>query len=59
MNWMKAVIAGAGGGIVVTIYQWLVHGFIMSNTYMKYNTVFSQEPSNPLWFFLVGIVVPS
>ncbi len=56
MNWIKAVIAGAVGGIVVNIYSGLVHGFIMGSTYQKY-AVFAQEMPSMFWFFLVSIMV--
>lgn len=38
MNWMKVVIAGV---VAVNLYNWLMHGFIMGSTYMKYDTVFA------------------
>lgn len=41
MNWMKVVIAGVVGGVAVNLYNWLMHGFIMGSTYMKYDTVFA------------------
>ncbi|MFQ5751853.1 MAG: hypothetical protein ACE5HI_07635, partial [bacterium] len=57
MNWTKAVIAGVVGGIVVNIYAFLVHGFIMRATYEKYE-VFGVAPApSPVWFFVVAIVV--
>ncbi len=55
MNWTKALLTGVVGGIVVCIYNFLVHGFIMGATYTKY-PVFRQGAS-PIWFFVVAIVV--
>lgn len=56
MNWTKAIVAGVVGGVVLTIADFVMHGMIMSNTYMKYS-VFTQEEANPAYFFLVGIVI--
>jgi hypothetical protein len=56
VNWTKAIIAGVVGGVVVNIADFVMHGMIMSNTYMKY-AVFTQEEANPLHFFLVAIVI--
>ena len=56
MNWMKAILAGVVGGVVVTIYNFLVHSYIMGATYEKYE-VFAVEPANPIWFFVVGVVI--
>lgn len=57
MNWMKAVIAGVVGGIAVNLYSWLMHGIIMSATYTKYDTVFTQGDGSPLPFFAIAITV--
>lgn len=57
MNWTKVVIAGLVGGIVMNLADYVMHGFILAETYAKYDTVFSQEPANPLHFFLVAICV--
>ena len=56
MNWTKAIIAGVVGGVVVNIADFVMHGMIMSNTYMSYS-VFAQEEANPAHFFLVAIVI--
>jgi hypothetical protein len=56
MSWSKAVLAGAAGGVVLTLADWVMHGFIMAQAYTKYE-VFSQEPANPLHFFVVGICI--
>lgn len=57
MNWTKALIAGVVGGIVVNIYDFVMHGIIMGNTYREYSTVFTQEQANPVWFFVVAIFI--
>ncbi len=56
MNWIKILIAGFVGGLVVNIYDWLVHGFIMGATYTKY-AAFTQEEASPIWFFVVSIAI--
>jgi hypothetical protein len=56
MNWTKAILAGVVGGIVATAANFVMHGMIMANTYMKY-PVFTREQANPLYFFLVGICI--
>lgn len=57
MNWSKAIIAGVVGGIVMTIADYVMHGIIMANTYMKYPEVFRQDDAGVHYFFLVGIMV--
>ncbi len=56
MNWSRAILAGVVGGIVVSVANFVMHGIIMANTYMKY-PVFTQEEANPLWFFLIAILI--
>ncbi|RMF64715.1 MAG: hypothetical protein D6743_09005 [Calditrichaeota bacterium] len=56
MNWSKAVIAGVVGGIVVSIYNFVMHGVIMGSTYSKYSA-FTQQEANPVWFFVVAIAI--
>lgn len=57
MNWMKALVAGVAGGIVVTVVNFVIHGFIMANTYLKYPIFAVQEPANPVHFPLVAIFI--
>ncbi len=57
MNTGKALLAGVVGGIVVNIYDFVMHGIIMAGTYVKYDTVFTQEEANPVWFFVVAIAI--
>lgn len=56
MNWSKVVIIGVVGGIVTWLYNFLMHGIIMSGAYAG-NAVFVQpeDGSNPLWFLLVQV----
>ena len=57
MNWSKAIIAGIVGGIVMTLADYVMHGVIMKNTYMKYSEVFRQDDAGVHYFFFVGIMV--
>lgn len=57
MNWIRALIAGVVGGIIVWVYNFLVHGFIMSATYEKFD-VFAVAPEpNRIWFVVVAITI--
>lgn len=56
MNWTKALVAGLVGGIAVNFYEFLVHGFVMADTYMKY-PVFDKEQANPVWFVLLSVLL--
>ena len=55
MNWTKVLIAGVVGGIAMTISDYVLHGMVMAPTYTGLPAVFSQEQSNPGWFFVIGI----
>ena len=56
MSWTRALIAGIAAGIVTTLADWVMHGVIMGPTYAKY-PVFTQEAANPVWFFVIGILI--
>jgi hypothetical protein len=56
MNWIKAILAGVVGGIVVNIYDFLMHGYVMASTYEKF-PIFDVEPANPVWFFVVAVMM--
>lgn len=56
MNWTKAILAGVVGGVVMNLGDWVMHGFIMGNTYGKY-AIFGREPAHPLHFFLVAVCI--
>jgi hypothetical protein len=57
MNWTKIVGAGVVAGIVINLVDFVLHGLVMADTYRKYSDVFSQEQANPIWFFVVAIVM--
>jgi hypothetical protein len=57
MNWSKTIIAGVVGGIVMTLYDSVMHGMIMAGAYRKYPEVFRQNDAGVHYFFLVGIMI--
>lgn len=56
MNWTRIVVAGLAAGIAANIADFVMHGFILRNTYMEY-PVFSQEQANPLLFLVVSVCI--
>ena len=57
MNWTRVLLGGAAAGIVTNIADFVMHGQIMANTYMKYTQVFSRTQANPLWFLLISLCI--
>ncbi len=57
MNWSKVIIAGIAGGIVMTIADFIMHVFILGNTYTRYPEVFRQDDAGVHYFLFVGILV--
>ena len=57
MNWSKVLIAGIAGGIAMNVAEFVMHGLILANTYMKYPEVFSQTEANPLYFLAIAVLV--
>ncbi len=55
MNWSKAFISGIVGGIALWVYNFLMHGLIMANTYAKYDAF--RQDANPVWFVVVTVLV--
>ena len=56
MNWIKIMLAGAVGGLVVMIYNFVAHGLILGATYTDH-PAFRQDQANPLWFLLIAVAV--
>ncbi len=56
MNWSKAVVAGLAGGVVNAVYEFIMHGMIMGNTYKSLPQVFRQD-ANPMWFTVIAILM--
>ncbi len=57
MNWTKTILAGVAAGFVTSLVNYLLHGVIMADTYVRYSDVFSQEQASPLFFFAVAIAI--
>lgn len=57
MSGSKTIIAGVVSGIVMTFADYVMHGILMKNTYMKYSEVFRQDPAGVHYFFFVGIMI--
>ncbi len=57
MNWTKALLAGLVGGVLATLADYVTHGMILRNTYMKYPEVFSQTQASPVYFFVTAILI--
>jgi hypothetical protein len=57
MNWTRVVLAGLAAGIVTNVADFVMHGNIMAATYARYPQVFTQTPSNPLWFTFIGVCI--
>ncbi len=55
MNWSKVLMGGIVAGIVGNLANFVMHGFIMADTYVSNPAVFTQEEASPAWFFLVSI----
>ena len=56
MQMNKALIAGVVGGIALAVYEFIMHGLIMGNTYQALPQTFRQD-ANAIWFPIVAIVV--
>ncbi len=56
MQWSKAIIAGAVGGVANAVYSFIMHGLIMGNTYQSRPEVFRQD-TNPVWYPIVAILL--
>lgn len=56
MSWTKALVAGVVAGVVLWLADFVMHGVIMAQTYVKY-PVFTQEQANPFWFLVISICI--
>ena len=57
MNWPRILLSGIAGGVALNIADFILHGMIMADTYKRYDSVFSQEPANPLHFALIAVCI--
>ena len=55
MNWMKVFITGIVGGVVVWLYNFLMHGLIMAKTYGKYDIF--RDDASPVFFALAFVFI--
>lgn len=55
MNWMKVFITGIVGGVVVWLYNFLMHGLIMTKTYGKYEIF--RDDASPVFFALAFVFI--
>ncbi len=55
MQLNKALTAGAVGGIVMAIYDYLVHGMLLAGQYQAIEGF--KQADNPIWFPVVTIVM--
>ena len=53
MNWGKVLMTGAVGGVVLWLYQFVMHGLILGNTYAGMS-IFIQTGS-PFWFLAIAV----
>jgi hypothetical protein len=54
MQWSKVLLAGLAGGVVVSIYDFIMYGLIMGSTFQKYE-VFRSD-ANAMWFPVLAIL---
>jgi site-specific recombinase len=57
MNWTRTLLASVVGGIAMWLASFLLHGFVLGATYMKYTDVFSQEQASPLSFLIIEVLI--
>lgn len=55
MNPMRALLAGLASAVAVFFSDFVLHGVILGDTYMKYPEVFRQEEASPLYFLFVSV----
>ena len=56
MNWTKVAVAGVVGGIVMWLFDFLMHGIVLGQTYTEY-PVFTQEAANPAMFLVISFCI--
>lgn len=57
MNWTRVALAGASAGVVSWIVGFVLHGIVMAETYKRLSQVYTQIPSNPMWFLVVAVAI--
>jgi len=57
VNWTRIALGGLAAGIVTWLSDFVFHGIIMKDTYIRLSQVFSQKEVNPAWFLLVSLTI--
>ena len=57
MNWTRIGLAGVAAGFATWISDFVLHGMVMSATYMRLSEVFTQTAANPAWFLLIAVTM--
>lgn len=57
MKWNRILLGAIAAGIATNIADFVMHGMIMGPTYAKHPDVFTQTPSNPVWFTVVSLAI--
>lgn len=57
MNWTRIVLGGILAGIVTWLADFVMHGILLGDTYMRYSEVFTQTQANPLSFAAISIAI--
>ncbi len=57
MNLQRTLLAGLAGGVAHNLVSFVLHGFVMADSYVRMDTVFSQEQASPVWFVLISVMV--
>ena len=55
MNWIKVLITGLVGGVVIWLYNFLMHGLIMAKTYKKYEIF--RDDASPVFYVLAFVFI--
>ena len=55
MNPIRALLAGLAAGVAVFFSDFVLHGLVLGDTYVKYPEVFSQDGSSPFYFLLISV----
>ncbi|MCJ7579011.1 MAG: hypothetical protein MUP98_00580 [Candidatus Aminicenantes bacterium] len=55
MNWIKVLITGIVGGVVIWLYNFVMHGLIMGDSYDKYGIF--RDDASPFFFVLAFVFI--
>lgn len=57
MNWSKVLLAGVLAGIATWVADFVMHGILLADTYVKYSDVFTQEQASPFSFLAISLSI--